>query len=213
MEVNFIGILCGAEHWLRDERVSGWGGGAEEWRGVGNRRGKRVLEKERESSLEFHYCKSKVRPDVWTTHRRWLSYCSSWLESSWRIVWLWGAVPVGCGVGGFGAPYVWSYGLHVCGVLWTRQRDNNIKNIYCTYTLRYYNICLSGIVFCSNGTRQYGGKNIMQTSFKWLQYTCIHWDWQSAVLRSAHTIYLCVLCGSENKEPLFPYTTLTDWIL
>ena len=24
-------------------------------------------------------------------------------------------------------------------------------------------------------------------------------------------LYLCVLCGSENKEPLFPYTTLTDW--
>jgi len=21
------------------------------------------------------------------------------------------------------------------------------------------------------------------------------------------------LCGSENKQPLFPYTTLTDWFL
>ena len=30
-------------------------------------------------------------------------------------------------------------------------------------------------------------------------------------LRSAHTVYLCVLCGSENKERSFPYTTLTDW--
>jgi hypothetical protein len=30
------------------------------------------------------------------------------------------------------------------------------------------------------------------------------------VLRSAHTVYLCVLCGSENKQRLFPYTTLTD---
>jgi len=27
------------------------------------------------------------------------------------------------------------------------------------------------------------------------------------------TLYLCVLCGSENKQPLFPYTTLTDWLL
>jgi len=26
-------------------------------------------------------------------------------------------------------------------------------------------------------------------------------------LRSAHTLYLCVLCGSQNKQPLFPYTT------
>ena len=32
-------------------------------------------------------------------------------------------------------------------------------------------------------------------------------------LRSAHTLYLCVLCGSENKQRLFPYTALTDWFL
>jgi len=25
------------------------------------------------------------------------------------------------------------------------------------------------------------------------------------------TLYLCVLCGSENKQRLFPYTALTDW--
>jgi len=30
---------------------------------------------------------------------------------------------------------------------------------------------------------------------------------------SDHTVYLSVLCGSENKQRLFPYTTLTDWIL
>ena len=33
------------------------------------------------------------------------------------------------------------------------------------------------------------------------------------ILRSAHTVYLCVLCGSENKQRLFPYTILTDWFL
>jgi len=33
------------------------------------------------------------------------------------------------------------------------------------------------------------------------------------ILRSTHTVYLCVLCGSENKQRLFPYTTLTDWFL
>ena len=27
------------------------------------------------------------------------------------------------------------------------------------------------------------------------------------------TLYLCVLCGSENKQRLFPYTALTDWFL
>jgi hypothetical protein len=31
------------------------------------------------------------------------------------------------------------------------------------------------------------------------------------ILRSAHTMYLWVLCGSENKQRLLPYTTLTDW--
>jgi len=35
----------------------------------------------------------------------------------------------------------------------------------------------------------------------------------STILPSAHTVYLCVLCGSQNKQPLFPYTTLTDWFL
>jgi len=35
----------------------------------------------------------------------------------------------------------------------------------------------------------------------------------STVLRSNHTVYLCVLYGSENKQPLFPYTALTDWFL
>jgi len=33
------------------------------------------------------------------------------------------------------------------------------------------------------------------------------------ILRSAHTVYLCILCGSENKQRLFPHTTLTDWFL
>ena len=28
-----------------------------------------------------------------------------------------------------------------------------------------------------------------------------------------HTVYLCVLCGSENKQHLFPCTALTDWFL
>jgi len=31
------------------------------------------------------------------------------------------------------------------------------------------------------------------------------------ILRSAHTVYLFVLYGSQNKQRLFPYTTLTGW--
>ena len=28
-----------------------------------------------------------------------------------------------------------------------------------------------------------------------------------------NTVCLCVLCGSENKQRLFPYTALTDWFV
>jgi len=28
-----------------------------------------------------------------------------------------------------------------------------------------------------------------------------------------HCIYTYVLCGSQNKQPLFPYKPLTDWFL
>ena len=31
----------------------------------------------------------------------------------------------------------------------------------------------------------------------------------SEILCSAHTVYLCVLCGSQNKQRLFLYTALT----
>jgi len=33
----------------------------------------------------------------------------------------------------------------------------------------------------------------------------------SQILPSTETVYLCVLCGSQNKQRLFPCTALTDW--
>ena len=36
---------------------------------------------------------------------------------------------------------------------------------------------------------------------------------QQKIPRSAHTENLCVLYESQNKQRLFPYTTLTDWFL
>ena len=44
---------------------------------------------------------------------------------------------------------------------------------------------------------------------KWLLYghSVLHY----IILGSAPTAYLYVLCGSENKQRLFPYTTLTGW--
>jgi len=41
----------------------------------------------------------------------------------------------------------------------------------------------------------------------------MHRQFNTQILRSAHTVYLRVLCGSQNKQRLFPYTALTDWIL
>jgi hypothetical protein len=43
---------------------------------------------------------------------------------------------------------------------------------------------------------------------------CIYHQLQrTKLLHFTHTLYLCVLCGSENKQRLFPYTTLTDWFV
>ena len=44
-------------------------------------------------------------------------------------------------------------------------------------------------------------------------YYIYHQILHSATLRSAHTVYLCVWCGSQSKQRLFPYTLLTDWFL
>ena len=49
--------------------------------------------------------------------------------------------------------------------------------------------------------------------------SCYNWDGVCLlrgtfyILRSAHTMYLCVLCGSENKQRLFHCTALTGWFL
>jgi hypothetical protein len=44
-------------------------------------------------------------------------------------------------------------------------------------------------------------------------YYVYHQVQRSQILRSAHTVYLCVLCGSQNKQRLFRYTALTDWFV
>jgi hypothetical protein len=34
-----------------------------------------------------------------------------------------------------------------------------------------------------------------------------------AFVKCIACVDLCVLCGSQNKQPIFPYTTLTDWFV
>ena len=44
-------------------------------------------------------------------------------------------------------------------------------------------------------------------------YCAVRAGYLNTTPRSLHTLYLCVSCGSQNKQPLFPYTKLTDWFL
>jgi hypothetical protein len=65
----------------------------------------------------------------------------------------------------------------------------------------------------------------------WL-FVCFGWIWEQTAIISLYSInwlvcmterkcvycavraeYLYVLCGSQNKQRLFPYTALTDWFL
>jgi len=58
-----------------------------------------------------------------------------------------------------------------------------------------------------------GGLVLFFNPLKPSGYYMYHQVLHSAILPSAHTAYLCVLCGSENKQRLFPYTALTDCFL
>jgi hypothetical protein len=42
---------------------------------------------------------------------------------------------------------------------------------------------------------------------------CLVRDLNYGPSRLHHTLCLCVLCGSENIQRVFPYTALTDWFL
>jgi DNA-directed RNA polymerase subunit RPC12/RpoP len=39
----------------------------------------------------------------------------------------------------------------------------------------------------------------------------INWFYNLEVFTARYKLYLCVLCGSENKQRLFPYTALTGF--
>jgi endoribonuclease Dicer len=44
-------------------------------------------------------------------------------------------------------------------------------------------------------------------------YYMYHLLYHTKTLHSTHTVYLCVLYGSHNKQRLFPQTALTGWAL
>ena len=89
------------------------------------------------------------------------------------------------------------------------------ESVYCTVCSTFYVLPTQCIyVFCVE----------LRTNSDY--FTVQHWlvgfyNWDGVcllrgtfyILRSAHAVYLCVLCGSENKQWLFHCTTLTDWFL
>ena len=59
---------------------------------------------------------------------------------------------------------------------------------------------------------EYGIRRLTQPfNVHWLLY--VPPSLSFTIPRSSHTLYLCVLCGSENKQLLFPYTALNDKFL
>jgi hypothetical protein len=49
-------------------------------------------------------------------------------------------------------------------------------------------------------------------SINWLVFI-IEMECVYCAVRSAHTMYLCVLCGSENNQRYTPRSSVTDWLL
>jgi len=84
--------------------------------------------------------------------------------------------------------------------------------------------CIGGVVIARLSV-----KNDVERSLPLSGHRCAHGIWvnpNSAVVTICTArfntqqfyvlptqLYLCVLCGSENKQRLFPYTALTDWFV
>jgi hypothetical protein len=59
------------------------------------------------------------------------------------------------------------------------------------------------------GTRKRTSSVLKPSKAQWSQYVPPGLE----LIRSASTVYLCVLCGCENKQRLFPNAALSDWFL
>jgi hypothetical protein len=86
----------------------------------------------------------------------------------------------------------------------------------CSQSKEFVSICLTGYCHHEAVSNQPLLRLALIFSFNTLKHKgnfMCHQNYQLEIPRSAHRVYLCVLCGSENKQRLFPYTTLTDWFL
>jgi hypothetical protein len=57
-------------------------------------------------------------------------------------------------------------------------------------------------------------EHLLTERFKaqWLQHVLPNLVFKNHT-RTKYSQSLCVLCGSQNKQRLFPYTALTDWLV
>jgi hypothetical protein len=83
-----------------------------------------------------------------------------------------------------------------------------------SYSRKLRNIHKYGIIWKYNWKKKVcicrtGSINLLKPSGNFTYHQVQH----PQILRSAHTVYLCVLYGSQNKQQLLPYTALTDWFL
>ena len=157
-------------------------------------------------------------------------------ESSRRCVLIhhkkWGCCCGGCSAGpsscGSAVAVIGEEGIQDNDLLFelsTRQPE--LSRVAPTLCYHFWNIEVShcsAIAFCPHSVFTYFVWISEQTaiislySINWLVFIteteCVYCAVRTGtlyiILRSAHTVYLCVLCGSENKQRLFPYTTLTD---
>jgi len=105
--------------------------------------------------------------------------------------------------------------LHCTGLKFEPVQKGQAKYL-CPHSKVFVSICLTGYCHHEAVSNQPLFRLALICSFNALKHKhnfICHQNYQLEIPRSAHTVCLCVLCGSENKQRLFPYTALTDWFV
>jgi len=106
------------------------------------------------------------------------------------------------------------------GLIVTEGYLFNKSLIYHQVKLKISGFCPHSVFICFVWTSEQTAI-IFLYSINWLVCTtemkCVYCTVRAESLytipRSAHTVYLCVLYGPQNKQRLFPYIALTDWFV
>ena len=69
------------------------------------------------------------------------------------------------------------------------------------------------LILCWYSNLTLHGNSVIGNSLKLSGHFLYQQVQHPQILRSAHTVFLRILNGSEKKERLFPYGAVTDWFL